>query len=131
MATSASSTLSRKGVDWFISLVPEIGYTLLPFGAAPENAFPIYGGQFALIKQVASARFGVTSNYLVNADELQTLFGGQRSFDWAIKEENGAIGPFPAFPVTWDPAAVPMAAPADVVFGLGSRPVPDAVRIIS
>jgi hypothetical protein len=47
--------LSRKGVDWFISLVPEIGYTLLPFGAAPENAFPIYGGQFALIKQVASA----------------------------------------------------------------------------
>ena len=27
-------------------------------------------------------------------------------------------------------AAVPMAAPADVVFGLGSRPVPDAVRVI-
>ena len=35
---------------------------------------------------------------VINADELQTLFGGRRSFDWAIKEENGAIGPFPAFP---------------------------------
>ena len=36
---------------------------------------------------------------VINADELQTLFGGRRSFDWAIKEENGAIGPFPAFPL--------------------------------
>jgi len=35
---------------------------------------------------------------VINADELQTLFGGRRSFDWAIKEENGAIGPYPAFP---------------------------------
>jgi NADH:ubiquinone oxidoreductase subunit E len=35
---------------------------------------------------------------VINADELQTLFGGRRSFDWAIREENGAIGPFPAFP---------------------------------
>ena len=35
---------------------------------------------------------------VINADELQTLFGGQRSFDWAIKEDNGAIGPYPAFP---------------------------------
>lgn len=33
----------------------------------------------------------------INADELQTLFGGSTSFDWAIKEENGAVGPFPAF----------------------------------
>lgn len=36
---------------------------------------------------------------VINADEAQTLFGGQRSFDWAIKEENGAVGPYPAFPV--------------------------------
>ena len=35
---------------------------------------------------------------VINADELQTLFGGRRSFDWAIKEDNGAIGPYPAFP---------------------------------
>lgn len=36
---------------------------------------------------------------VINADEAQTLFGGQRSFDWAIKEENGAVGPYPAFPI--------------------------------
>lgn len=36
---------------------------------------------------------------VINADEAQTLFGGRRSFDWAIKEENGAVGPYPAFPV--------------------------------
>lgn len=34
---------------------------------------------------------------VINADELQALFGGQTSFEWAIKEENGAVGPFPAF----------------------------------
>ena len=36
---------------------------------------------------------------VINGDELQALFGGKTSFDWAIKEENGAVGPFPAFPV--------------------------------
>lgn len=34
---------------------------------------------------------------VINADELQALFGGRTSFDWGIKEERGAIGPFPAF----------------------------------
>ncbi len=34
----------------------------------------------------------------INTDEMQTLFGGRTSFDWAIKEEHAAIGPFPAFP---------------------------------
>ncbi len=34
---------------------------------------------------------------VVNADEMQELFGGRRSFDWAVKEPWGAIGPFPAF----------------------------------
>jgi NADH-quinone oxidoreductase subunit E len=33
----------------------------------------------------------------VNTDEMQQLFGGETSFDWAIKEEGGARGPFPAF----------------------------------
>ena len=36
---------------------------------------------------------------VINTDELQALFGGDMSFDWAVKEENGAIGPYPAFPV--------------------------------
>lgn len=35
----------------------------------------------------------------INTDELQTLFGGKTSFDWAIKEKNSAVGPYPAFPV--------------------------------
>lgn len=34
---------------------------------------------------------------VINTDELQALFGTKTSFDWAIKEENGAVGPFPAF----------------------------------
>lgn len=34
---------------------------------------------------------------VVNPDEMQELFGGRRSFDWAIKEELGAVGPYPAF----------------------------------
>ncbi len=34
---------------------------------------------------------------VVNCDEMQGLFGGRQSFDWAIREEAGAVGPFPAF----------------------------------
>jgi NADH-quinone oxidoreductase subunit E len=34
---------------------------------------------------------------VVNGDEMQQLFGERRSFDWAIAEENGAVGPYPAF----------------------------------
>ncbi|HJR88413.1 MAG TPA: NAD(P)H-dependent oxidoreductase subunit E [Acidimicrobiia bacterium] len=33
----------------------------------------------------------------VNTDELQQLFGGTTSFEWAVKEEVGAVGPYPAF----------------------------------
>ncbi|HKX75497.1 MAG TPA: NAD(P)H-dependent oxidoreductase subunit E [Acidimicrobiia bacterium] len=35
---------------------------------------------------------------VVNTDEMQSLFGGNTSFDWAIKEEVGAVGPYPALP---------------------------------
>jgi NADH-quinone oxidoreductase subunit E len=34
---------------------------------------------------------------VINGDEMQQLFGGVKSFDWAIKEEEGALGPYPAF----------------------------------
>ena len=34
---------------------------------------------------------------VVLADELQQLFGGQRSFDWGSTEPEGAIAPVPAF----------------------------------
>jgi NADH-quinone oxidoreductase E subunit len=34
---------------------------------------------------------------VVRGDEMQQLFGGRRSFDWAITEDLGAVGPYPAF----------------------------------
>ena len=42
-------------------------------GEDPERYVPVANGdsQRSAIKQVASARFGVTSEYLVNADDLQ------------------------------------------------------------
>jgi NADH-quinone oxidoreductase subunit E len=33
----------------------------------------------------------------VNTDEMQELFGGVRSFDWGIRDDDGAVGPYPAF----------------------------------
>lgn len=38
-----------------------------------------------------------TTPEVVNTDEMQELFGGRRSFDWAIPTRDGAVGPFPAF----------------------------------
>jgi len=38
-----------------------------------------------------------TTPEVANGDEMQELFGGQRSFDWAIPADDGAIGPYPAF----------------------------------
>jgi NADH-quinone oxidoreductase subunit E len=34
---------------------------------------------------------------VILADEMQELFGGQRSFDWGPSEREGAVGPVPAF----------------------------------
>ncbi|MCZ7532031.1 MAG: NAD(P)H-dependent oxidoreductase subunit E [Acidimicrobiia bacterium] len=38
-----------------------------------------------------------TTPAVVLADEMQQLFGGQRSFDWGPAEHAGAIAPVPAF----------------------------------
>ena len=38
-----------------------------------------------------------TTPAVVNADEMQELFGGRRSFDWPIPADSGAVGPYPAF----------------------------------
>jgi NADH:ubiquinone oxidoreductase subunit E len=38
-----------------------------------------------------------TQPRVVLADEMQQLFGGQRSFDWGSSEPEGAIAPVPAF----------------------------------
>lgn len=34
---------------------------------------------------------------VISTDELQGLFGSSTSFDWAVTEDLGAIGPYPAF----------------------------------
>jgi NADH-quinone oxidoreductase subunit E len=47
----------------------------------------------SLVQWLRSARPSV-----VNTDEMQGLFGSRTSFEWAIKEEVGARGPYPAFP---------------------------------
>lgn len=59
---------------------------------------------YELIEGVTPERGRALVNWLrdarpaaVNTDEMQSLFGTIRSFDWAIKEESGAIGPYPAF----------------------------------
>lgn len=38
-----------------------------------------------------------TSPEVLDTDEVQELFGGRRSFDWAIPSGGGATGPYPAF----------------------------------
>lgn len=62
----------------------QVNYELIE-GINPEKARE-------LVRWLQSARPTV-----VNTDEMQELFGGRRSFDWAIREEVGAIGPYPAF----------------------------------
>lgn len=62
----------------------QVNYELIE-GVTPEKARE-------LVKWLIKARPRV-----VNTDEMQELFGGNRSFDWAITEEGGAVGPYPAF----------------------------------
>lgn len=62
----------------------QVNYELIE-GVTPEKARE-------LVKWLKKARPEV-----VNTDEMQELFGGPRSFDWAIGESEGAVGPYPAF----------------------------------
>lgn len=62
----------------------QVNYELIE-GVTPEKARE-------LVKWLKKAKPDV-----VNPDEMQQLFGGRRSFDWAITEEGGAVGPYPAF----------------------------------
>ena len=62
----------------------QVNYELIE-GVTPEKARELVGW-------LKNARPDV-----VNGDEMQGLFGGERSFDWAIPEELGAVGPYPAF----------------------------------
>ena len=62
----------------------QVNYELIE-GVTPEKARE-------LVRWLRSTKPDV-----VNGDEMQELFGGVRSFDWAIREHDGAVGPFPAF----------------------------------
>ncbi len=62
----------------------QVNYELIE-GVTPEKARD-------LVNWLRKARPEV-----VNTDEMQSLFGGRRSFDWAIVETSGAVGPYPAF----------------------------------
>jgi NADH-quinone oxidoreductase subunit E len=62
----------------------QVNYELIE-GVTPDRARD-------LVNWLSGARPEV-----VNGDEMQELFGGVKSFDWAIKEEVGALGPYPAF----------------------------------
>jgi NADH-quinone oxidoreductase subunit E len=62
----------------------QVNYELIE-GVSPDRARE-------LIRWLRNARPEV-----VNGDEMQQLFGGRTSFDWAIREEAGATGPYPAF----------------------------------
>lgn len=61
----------------------QVNYELIE-GVTPEKGRE-------LVRWLKKARPDV-----VNTDEMQQLFGEKRSFDWAIPEEVGAIGPYPA-----------------------------------
>jgi len=62
----------------------QVNYELVE-GVAPDKAR-------GLCQWLASAAPDV-----VMSDEMQTLFGGQRSFDWGPPEPEGATAPVPAF----------------------------------
>lgn len=64
--------------------VAQVNYELIE-GITPDKARE-------LIRWLRNA-----SPEVVNTDEMQELFGGQRSFDWAIPARDGAVGPYPAF----------------------------------
>jgi NADH-quinone oxidoreductase subunit E len=62
----------------------QVNYELIE-GVTPDKAR-------SLIDWLREARPPV-----VNTDEMQALFGSDTSFDWGIRETDGALGPFPAF----------------------------------
>ncbi len=62
----------------------QVNYELIE-GVSPEKAVRLCGW-------LRDGKPGV-----VRSDEMQELFGGQRSFDWGATDADGAIAPVPAF----------------------------------
>ena len=73
--------------------------------AAADRVFgPRMGSQLRNIEGVTPEKATALIDWLrssappvVLADEMQQLFGGQRSFPWGPTEAEGATGPVPAF----------------------------------
>jgi NADH-quinone oxidoreductase subunit E len=86
--TSADGLLSVEHVECIGACggapAVQVNYELIE-GVTPEKARE-------LVRWLDSAQPDV-----VNTDEMQELFGGVRSFDWAIRDPDGAVGPYPAF----------------------------------
>jgi NADH:ubiquinone oxidoreductase subunit E len=62
----------------------QVNYELIE-GLVPDKARE-------LVRWLRNARPEV-----IDGDEMQELFGGARSFDWAVRDGMGAVGPYPAF----------------------------------
>lgn len=86
--TSADGTISVEHVECLGACggapAVQVNYELIE-GVTPEKAR-------SLVHWLRSAGPSV-----VDPDELQELFGGRRSFEWAISSGGGAVGPVPAF----------------------------------
>lgn len=86
--TDSEGTLSVEHVECIGACggapAVQVNYELIE-GVTPERARE-------LVRWLKKARPEV-----VYTDEMQELFGGRRSFDWGIRDEVGAIGPYPAF----------------------------------
>lgn len=62
----------------------QVNYELIE-GVTPEKGRE-------LVKWLSNAK-----PEILNTEEMQKLFGEKKSFDWAIPEDGGAVGPYPAF----------------------------------
>lgn len=86
--TDESGTLSVEHVECIGACggapAVQVNYELIE-GVTPDKARE-------LVRWLAKAK-----PEIVLGDEMQQLFGGKPSFDWAIAENDGAVGPYPAF----------------------------------
>jgi NADH:ubiquinone oxidoreductase subunit E len=86
--TSADGTFSVEHVECIGACggapAVQVNYELIE-GVTPEKG----AGLCKWLRDAAPA--------VVLADEMQELFGSIRSFDWGIKEAEGAVAPVPAF----------------------------------
>lgn len=86
--TDDEGILSVEGVECIGAcggaVAVQVNYELIE-GVTPEKGR-------ALVRWLREGQPAVA-----NTDEMQALFGSATSFDWAVSEHQGAVGPYPAF----------------------------------